>query len=275
VVDSDKFKLQEKLLSGPTFEDIPLSFSSIEEAKNFFEYGRCLFMNSHGGHLSYDPVPVNSLAAFEGSEAHINHAATLLSKFSLALQKFSESKGGFLTQKEDIAISVLKLHVLNAYVSLYVLPPKFPSQWDKAMPQMEEMLMLGEKIISLTSLDDGQRAQTTFCLDVGIIVPLFTVATQCQDLSMRRKAIVLLRSTSRQEGLWNNLLTAKAAERILEIEESMLEETNACTNFPDLARPASVKPFFELDANGGRLRYLQRGQGADEYFNMAEEVFRY
>jgi hypothetical protein len=164
---------------------------------------------------------------------------------------------------------------LNAYVSLYVLPPNFPQQWDKAMPQMEEILVLGEKIISPTSPGDDQRAQTTFCLDVGIIVPLFTVATQCQDPLMRRKAIALLRSTSRQEALWNSLLIAKAAERILEIEESMLEETNASTNRSDLARSPSVKPFFELDAKGGRLRYLQRGQGTDAYLNVVEEVFRH
>jgi hypothetical protein len=257
-------------LSGATYEDIPLSFSSIEEAKNIFEYGRCLFVNSHGAQLSCDSV--NSLTAFE---AYINRVATLLSKFSLALQKFLESKGPFLTQKEDIAISVLQLHVLNAYISLYVPPPKFPSQWDKVMPQMEEILVIGEKIISSTSPDDDQRAQTTFCLDIGIIVPLFTVASQCQDPLMRRKAIALLRSTSRQEGLWNSLLVAKAAERIMEIEESMLEETNACINYPDLAISPNIKPFFELDAKGGRLRYLQRGQGADAYFNVVEEVFNF
>lgn len=273
MVDSDKLKLQEKLLSGATYEEIPFSFSSIEEAKNIFEYGRCLFMNGHDAQLPSGPV--NSLAALAALDAHIDRVATLLSKFSLALQKFSESKGPFLTQKEDIAISVLQLHVLNAYVSLYVLPPKFPSQGDKVMPQMEKILVFGEKVISSTSPDDGQRAQTTFCLDIGIVVPLYTVASQCQDPSMRRKAITLLRSTSRQEGLWNSLLVAKAAERIMELEESMLEETNACTNCPDLARSPNVKPFLELDAKGGRLRYLQRGQGADAYFEVVEEVFSY
>lgn len=257
-------------MSGATHDDIPFSFSNIEEAKNIFEYGRCLFINSHGTRLSCDHV--NSLVAFE---AHITRCATLISKFSLALKKFGESKGPFLTPKEDIAICVLQLHVLSAHVELHVeqLPPNFPSQWKKVMPQMEEILVLGEKIISSTSLDDDQRAQTTFCLDMGIIIPLHTVAIQCQDPLMRRKAIALLRSTSRQEGLWNSLLAAKAAERIMEIEESMLEETDDCTNYPDLARSPSVKPFFELDAKGGRLRYSQRGQGADVYLNVVEEVF--
>ncbi|KAE8447144.1 hypothetical protein EG329_011128 [Mollisiaceae sp. DMI_Dod_QoI] len=174
-----------------------------------------------------------------------------------------------MTQKENIGTSVLQLHVLSAHVSLHVenLPPNFPTQWDKVMPQMKEILALGEKIIASTSPDD-QRAQTTsFCLDMGIIIPLYTVASQCQDPLLRRRAITLLRSTSRQEGLWNSLLVAKAAERIMEIEESTLDETNGCTSGPDLARSPKVKPFFELDAKGGRLRYFQGGQG------VVEEVF--
>lgn len=271
MVDGDKFKLHEKAFSGATYDDIPLSFSNIEEAKNVFEYGRSLFVSSHTAQLSCDPV--NSRAAFE---AHINRCATLLSKFSLALQRLLESKRPFLTQKEDIAISVLQLHTLSAHVSLHVehLPPNFPPQWDKVISQMKEILVLGEKIILSTAPSNGHGAQiTSFCLDMGIIIPLYTVASQCQDPTIRRKAIALLRSTSRQEGLWNSLLVAKAAERIMEIEESMLEKTHACTNYPDLSGSSSFKPFLELDAKGGRLRYIQRVPGAVTHQNVAEEVF--
>src|ERR1700750_2571706 len=105
VVDIDNFKLHENLLSGATDDNIDLSFPNIEEAKNIFEYGRCLFIQSHGAQQSCNPV--DSLAAFE---AHINRCTNLLSKFSLELQRFLELKGPFLTQKEDIAISVLRLH---------------------------------------------------------------------------------------------------------------------------------------------------------------------
>ncbi|KAH8653927.1 hypothetical protein BGZ60DRAFT_533025 [Tricladium varicosporioides] len=273
VVDRDKFKLHEKAFSGVTYDDVSLSFSTIEEAKNIFEYGRSLFINNHAIQLSCDPV--NPHVTFE---AHINRCATLLSKFLLALQNFAELKRPFLTQKEDIAISVLRLHTLSANVSLHVehLPPNYPPQWDKVISQTKEILVLGEKIILSTASSNNYGAQiTSFCLDMGIIIPLYTVASQCQDPSIRRKAIALLRSTSRQEGLWNSLLVAKAAERIMEIEESILEERCACAHYPGLARSSNFKPFLELDAKGGRLRYIQHGQGAFDYRNVVEEIFHW
>lgn len=271
MVDSTKAELLDTLLSGTTSDESLLSFSNIEEAKNLFECGRSLFIKSHSTDLFTDSE--GSLAAFE---AHTSHCSTLLLKFSTALQRLSESKGPFLTKKEDIAISVLQLHVLSAHVSLYVKqrPPISPSQWDNAMLQMEEIIVLCKKIISsITTPDDTQKAQTTFCLDMGIIIPLYTVASQSLDYLMRRKAIDLLRSTSRQEGLWNSLLVAKAAERIMEIEESLLRGTSASTMSLELASTPSLKPFFELDAKGCRLRYLQRGKVVNQYIQVVEDIF--
>jgi hypothetical protein len=221
-----KLKIYENSVSETTYDDIPLSFSSIEEAKNVFEYGRCLFTSSRAARLSCDSV--HSPAAVE---AHIGHFAPLLSRFWLALQAFVESKGPSLTPKEDIAIAVLQLHVLDSYVSLHVeqLPSNDRSCWDIFVPQFKEMVLLGEKILSSTSPGNGNGngngGQTTsFCLDMGVIPPLHDVAKQCRDPIIRRKAVSLLRSTSRQEGIWNSLLIAKAAERIMEIEESVWEK---------------------------------------------------
>jgi hypothetical protein len=256
MIGSDKFKVYEMSLSEITDDDNPLSFSSIEEAKNFYEYGICLYTRSHIAQLSCDQE--NSHAAIE---AHTALCASVLSKFSLALQKLTESRGPSFSPTESIAISVLRLHLLNSYVSFHVefLPSTHQLPWDQFMPQMEEMVALGEKIISFTSANGDQ---TSFCLDMGIIIPLYTVASKCRDYAIRRKAIALLRSTSRQEGLWNSWLVAKATERIVEIEESILEGTD------DGLDPASVHPILQLDGRGGKLQYV--GQG-DEF--VVEEVF--
>jgi hypothetical protein len=257
MIGSDKFKVYEMSLSEITDDDNPLSFSSIEEAKNFYEYGICLYTRSHIAQLSCDQK--NSHAAIE---AHIALCASVLSKFSLALQKLTESRGPSFTPTESIAISVLRLHLLNSYFSFHVefLPSTHQLPWDQFMPQMEEMVTLGEKIISFTSANGGQT--TSFCLDMGIVIPLYTVASKCRDYTIRRKAIALLRSTSRQEGLWNSWLVAKAAERIVEIEESILEGTD------DGLHPASVHPILQLDGRGCRLQYGRKGDEA-----ITEEVF--
>lgn len=269
MIGGDKFKMYERWFSRTTDYGNILSFSSIEEARDIFEYGIYAFTCSHafthshvfsGGHtthLSSDAVHFPA-----AKEANVSHAENLISEFSLALQAFIESKNPYFTPKETIAAAVLQLHVLNTYVSLHIelLPPNL-SRRDEYMPQFEEMVVLGEKILFATSPgDDHGRQTTSFCLDMGVVIPLYTVASQCRDPIIRQKAIALLRSTSCQEGLWNSLLAARAAERIMEIEERGLAV-------------AGSRPIFELDSRGGRLHYFKQVHGFNELVNVIEGVF--
>ncbi|KAH0495309.1 hypothetical protein TgHK011_008871 [Trichoderma gracile] len=76
----------------------------------------------------------------------------------------------------------------------------------------------------------GQRAGTgafpthnikpSFSADLGIVPPLFVVATKCREPTVRREAIQLLRSSARREGMWDSELAANIAQWIMEIEES-------------------------------------------------------
>jgi hypothetical protein len=247
---SSKFGLNESLFSEISHDEIPLSFSSIKEAKNLFEYGCHLFTSSHAAQLSCDPAQSPSVV-----QAQKHHVVNLHSKFSLALQAFVELKGASFSPKENIAIAVLQLHVLNAIVSfdLVLLPPSNRSPWTDFLPQMKEIIALGEKIISSTSsANDSAGQNTSFCLDMGVIIPLSTVINHCRDAVIRRKAITLLRSISRQEGIWNSLLIAKSAERIIEIEESELWHKYAPTDGRNWKEPLLVQPFLELDGIRGQ-----------------------
>ncbi|KAK3325506.1 hypothetical protein B0H66DRAFT_126836 [Apodospora peruviana] len=59
----------------------------------------------------------------------------------------------------------------------------------------------------------------SFSADMGIVPPLFVVATKCRNPVIRRQAIQLLRSSSRREAMWDSELTARIAMWISEIEE--------------------------------------------------------
>jgi hypothetical protein len=250
---------------------MPPSFSSIMEAKYVFNYGYGLFRSSDDDQLLCDPE-----GAHAALDARIDHLETLLSSFSLALQALIESTGSSFTPKDDIAVAVLQLHVLNALVSSHVKqqPLNDPSFWNKFLPQFKEMILLGEKIVSTALPENSHGGQTPlFCFDLGIVIPVYNVASLCQDPIIRRKAIVLLRSTPRQEGLWNSLLVANAAERIIEIEESELGVMEDCTDSPDRARSISAKPVLKVDERGGRLQYIKQGQGDNAPVNVVEEIF--
>ncbi|KAK3944425.1 putative transcriptional regulatory protein [Diplogelasinospora grovesii] len=270
-----KYKTYENYFSGVMESDTIFSFSSIREAKSVFEHGRYLpvFTSSHPTELS-----CNAVAASDTIQGHIAYCTTLMSKFSHALQAFVKTRGSSLTPKEDIAVAVLQLHVLDTQVSFHLehLPLAYQPHSSQLLPQMKEIVTLGEKIISFISPHDDSRCQAiSFCLDMGFIIPLYTVASQCQEPSTRRRAIALLRSTSRQEGLWNSLLIAQAAERIMEIEEIEGMQLRPSGDAASSSTSPGVSTVLQLDSRGGRLQYVRQCQEVDTYISVTEEVFNW
>lgn len=64
-----------------------------------------------------------------------------------------------------------------------------------------------------------RHIKPSFSADLGIVPPLYVVATKCREPHIRRQAIQLLRSSARREGMWDSELTARIGMWIAEIEE--------------------------------------------------------
>ncbi len=65
----------------------------------------------------------------------------------------------------------------------------------------------------------ARHIKPSFSADLGIVPPLYVVATKCREPRIRRQAIQLLRSSARREGMWDSELTARIGIWIAEIEE--------------------------------------------------------
>ncbi|KAF7511055.1 hypothetical protein GJ744_005601 [Endocarpon pusillum] len=59
-----------------------------------------------------------------------------------------------------------------------------------------------------------------FSLSIGIIPPLYLVASRCRDPAIRRQVIHLLSICNRREGIWDSQVTSQLASQILDIEEA-------------------------------------------------------
>ncbi|KAM0172516.1 hypothetical protein ACHAPF_007395 [Botrytis cinerea] len=255
-------------------DNIPVFFRNVEEAKNCFEYGCYLFQRSVARAAEPPTDPMNYHVDFEARVCQlIENFEALHLKYSHELQAFIEARGSSFTRKEDIAVAVLQLHSLDNHISCYVqyLPPTHRLHWSEFMPQIQRMIMLGQKIISYILTDSSCGESTiSFNLDMGVIIPLYNLARHCKDPIIRRQIISLLRSFKRQEGLWNSLLVANALDRIVEIEESVWSEVNAHS---DQMRPLIVDPILDLDSKGGRLVYTRQGQEINTQIKVVEEMF--
>lgn len=70
-------------------------------------------------------------------------------------------------------------------------------------------------------VDDDQPTDN-FCLDMGIVPPLYFTATKCRHPILRREAIDLLSAYPRQEGMWHPRQCAKIGELVVAVEEAQV-----------------------------------------------------
>ncbi|KAI1747013.1 hypothetical protein F4782DRAFT_522753 [Xylaria castorea] len=257
------------LLASQIYGDAPISFSSINEAKSTFEFGACLFSGNLDAKLSGDAVqfPHNP------TEDKRSHLANLMAKFWLGVQELMQSKRAHLTRKEELAAAILQLNVLVTWISFEIelRHPHSPATWDDFMDQVLEMILLGEKIVSY--INDSGDNTVSFGWESGYIIPVYAVATNCRDPTIRHRAIAILRSVHRQEGLWNSLLVAKAAERVMEIEETELRKADARADGYEAPEWFSSRPLLKIDGRGGCLHYTRTAREERSPEEVIEEIF--
>jgi hypothetical protein len=144
---------------------------------------------------------------------------------------------------EKSAIAALKMFHMNTNIVFLTIFCKTEVQFDAFLPHFKEIVGLGwevvgddEKRAAPDRCPDPQRCQhqhdnprtafsthnikPSFSADLGIVTPLFVVATKCREPTVRREAIRLLKSSARREGMWDSELAANIAQWIMEIEES-------------------------------------------------------
>jgi hypothetical protein len=94
--------------------------------------------------------------------------------------------------------------------------------------------------------------------DSGIIGPLYVVAVLCRNPKIRRKALNLLETNPRREGVWDSILGAKAAIVIMNIEEEGMEGDY----IPEHSRLRGIKLTSDLQQRTGRLQhFIEAGRG--------------
>ncbi|OKL57928.1 hypothetical protein UA08_06438 [Talaromyces atroroseus] len=215
--------------------DVPGSFASIAEARDYFEsiYQIC---------VHHYPRIMQSTPAVEApnmSTYLIQQYGALFHKWRTALVHFEESRGESLTTKERIGLKLLHIHKNNTMMyyeyarsseAALFSKETMPFSWDDHNRQFEEIVSLAASVIE-TSYDASPfnhsnegRIRPSFSLDNGVVGPLYNVATLCRDPFIRRRAVDLLRSARRQEGIFNSDLCAIVAEKIISIEETAAEK---------------------------------------------------
>ncbi|KAF7862615.1 hypothetical protein EAF04_007488 [Stromatinia cepivora] len=128
-----------------------------------------------------------------------------------------------------------------------------------------------------SSHETYSHIKPSFALDLGIVPPLFVVATKCRDRKLRREAINLLTSSHRREGMWDSRLCAGVGNWIMNVEEEGLDEYVRGTvsekqMVPDENRVMVMEVGFNLERRWATLRCGTRGARKGDFDPRARET---
>jgi len=242
--------------------DIPETFSSLEEARNSLDYNWTLCQQRADDfeHIDSFRQGIQSQMLQDAWEVQRESYRATSRSWSNAFQSFFDSNVAMMDTRALQGARVLKINALLATVHLDVSVSTYHTQtcWDELMPKYEELLELATAVVNAQkAADQGHVWKPIFQVDHGIIRPLFSVARRCRDPFLRRRAIALLYSTPVQEGIWDSILTARVAERMMQLEEKWLGEVKCAADVPDRARISDVEVSFDLLARRGYIKFLR------------------
>lgn len=169
---------------------------------------------------------------------------------------------------EKAGIAALKMFQINTNVLFLMMFCDTEVQFDGFLPHFKAIVDLGWEVVSAeesramteqyVKSESGEHLhintkgafragkfstpniKPSFSADLGIVPPLFVVATKCREPRLRRQAIQLLRSSARREGMWDSELAANIGHWVMQIEES---DTTLSPHWDETVLP--MKPIPE------------------------------
>lgn len=242
---------------------IPRTFSSFEEARNSLAYIHTA--NARGVPPIRPTIPSDPMALAKIEVTlQLRRSVTALNMklWDDALQSFIAHHASKMDKAIKKAVLLLKLHKILISISSKIDSLKAmhdETAWDDFMSDYEAIVVLSSEF--LASVNTSAAKNIAFNFDGGVIHPLSLVAIKCRDYHIRRRAIELLRSQERVEGIFNSIVTARAVERLVEIEEEGLRfgtgvrEMWKAENIPRERRIAMVEINFSTASRKAHLVY--------------------
>lgn len=259
---------------------IPAVFTSLEEAQSslYYHQNRCL-KAAYDLDVASRGNSVTSLdedAYLEDYSQGRDVFRDILWRWSSAFEAFLLKASPTMDSKALQGAAVLKISHRRSslqveYHKLSRL--KSPNTWDPLIRECAEIVDLAASVVKLhngTSENIASKGPVFF-MDVNIVGPLFIIAHRCRDPIIRRRAIALLYSTPRQEGLWHSIITARVAEKIMNVEEAGLGEVKSCKDVPEENRISDVDLQFDMQGRKGYLKFSRRRRTGQDV-SLAEPV---
>ncbi|KAE9362917.1 hypothetical protein N431DRAFT_565038 [Stipitochalara longipes BDJ] len=231
---------------GPDYE-IPLVFETFREAR--------LYLDGLMNGVYYLSVQVDEFFHTYNHvpEKFIRRKERLQASLELWLRTFDVCLASLTVQgdrRTALGIPLLRIyHLMTAIMVSVCIRPGNEMVYDLHVVDFASIvrqavdlwkLLLQEHCI-VPSSQNYDLSEPSFAIDVGFIPPLYYTALKCRVPGIRREAMNLLQAAPHREGLWDGVLAAYIARRIMEIEEGAFYEDISIRNDSDLFNsPGSI-----------------------------------
>ena len=249
-----------------TMPKMPEKFASVVEARRYFDF----YTTYHDLTQSADTTS-SSLHA----DVHTTLSNDITVRWSAAFAAMLRESKDKLSERDRRAVAVLKIRyliVLQAVKKGSKYPTMTESQdkWDDCQDTFKEIVELAASTVSAADAAAAAssvpqlKQKRSFTLDYGLVSPLYDTARGCRDPIIRREAVRLLRTNPTREGLWDGLLAAQVAQRVVELEEGAVgNPVYSAGDVPLWARIYAVVPTFNPAERRGVVTFSRYGSPDD------------
>ncbi|TQV91256.1 Fungal transcriptional regulatory protein [Cordyceps javanica] len=176
-------------------------------------------------------------------EGAIEIGRSNLAAWTLAFETFKRTIPDHLVSAvERRAIALLEMRQLYFAAELsvnLVRGPVDPMLWDAHRETFVKILALAE--VAMARDDEEDDSQPQFHMNSGPVPVMYGLVQKCRDMDLRMRAIQLLASQNRQEGIWSSRMILGTVLRVVAIEQHGLANPMTCADIPREKRIKTIK----------------------------------
>jgi hypothetical protein len=117
--------------------------------------------------------------------------------------------------------SMLRMHVETVCLALVGVCMGDEENFDTYNDVYADIVNMAE--FSMQALNSNKSSRLKFQFDSHVVIPLYMTGYKCREPKIRRRAISLLLTNPRREGVFDSLLAGKMTQWAMNIEEEHME----------------------------------------------------
>jgi cholestenol Delta-isomerase len=234
----------------------PDQFQDIQEAHAcFIDLARWLLVLAN--HIDFESHhgDLQSMARYQAEKVRCSSALEQWHEYFLSAIKRADSSESLL---------IVNLKLWYALMALYSRAETYGPEmrYDALVSYFEEIVQHGEQLSEALANPAQNRS---FSFDLGYMIPVYFTATRCRDPYIRRRAIRLLHTFPRQEGVWESTAAAAVAAKWMSVEEDGLVDVRSAADVPEHKRIRYIDTQVDVDSKSANVKFAASpGEGRIE-----------